>query len=158
MNGRLKTGTEVFFESESLFMRARHVFVVLSLALCTTTLCVADDASMSSVFKQFMSAPDSPIILRGDYFKATQVAYQDFAKVIERKAREAQSLASNDRELSSKLAKLENYDISVDQTPSSYIVQFGPTVRDNAHDVFGGGARYVIDRKTFLISEKVGLK
>jgi hypothetical protein len=139
-------------------MRARRVIVVLWLAFCTTTLCVADDVSMSSVFKQFMSAPDSPIILRGDYFEATQVAYKDFAKVLERKAHEAQSATGNDRELSAKLAKLENYDISVDQTPSSYIVQFGPTVRDHAHEVFGGGARYVIDRKTFSIVEKVGLK
>jgi hypothetical protein len=139
-------------------MRARDVFLVLCLAFCTSTLCLADDASMSSVFKQFMSSPDSPIILRGDYFKATSVAYKDFAKVLAKKAQEAQSATGNDRELSAKLAKLENYDISVDQTASSYIVQFGPTVRDNAHAVFGGGARYVIDRKTFSISQKVGLK
>ena len=113
---------------------------------------------MSSAFKQFMSAPDNPIILRGDYFKATLVAYRDFAKVLARRAHEAHSATAKDQDLSAKLAKLENYDISIDQTPSSYIVQIGPTVRDKAHEVFGGGMRYVIDRKAFTISEKVGLK
>lgn len=139
-------------------MRVANIFAFLSLVFCATTFCAADESSMSSAFKQFMSAPDSPIILRGDYFKATLVAYQDFAKVLARKAHEAHSATVSDRGLSAKLAKLENYDISVDQTSSSYIVQFGPTVRDSAHDVFGGGMRYVIDRKTFSISEKVGLK
>ena len=139
-------------------MRLRHVFTAMPLFLCMTTFCAADEASVSSVFKQFMAAPDSPTILRGDYLRATLVAYQDFAQVLARRAREAHSPKANDQELSARLAKLENYDISIDQTPSTYIVQFGPTVRDSAHEVFGGGMRYVIDRGAFTISKKVGLK
>jgi hypothetical protein len=139
-------------------MRAFHGLAVLCLAVCATSFCAADEAAMSSVFKQFMAAPDSPIILRGDYLKATLVAYQDFAKTLLRKAGEASSNGANNPELAAKLSKIENYDISIDQTPSSYVVQFGPKVRDNASDVFGGGAQYVIDRKTFTVSKKVGLK
>ena len=140
-------------------MQAIRVLAVLLLAFRWTALNAADEASMGTAFKEFMSAPDRPVILRGDYLKASMVAYQDFAKRLARKASEAQSRTANDREFSERLSKLENYDISIDQTPSSYVVQFGPTVRGNVFGVvFGGGMRYVIDRRTFAISERVGLK
>jgi hypothetical protein len=141
-----------------LLMRAISFLAVLSLVFGWTAFCAADEASMGAVFKQFMSAPDSPVILRGDYLKASMVAYQDFAKHLVRVTSEAHSKTTNDRVLSDQLSKLENYDISVDQTPTSYIVQFGPTVRNSAHVVFGGGMRYIIDRNTFAIADKVGLK
>jgi hypothetical protein len=139
-------------------MRAIHILAVLLLGSAAAVPCAAGETSMSSVFKQFMSNPDSPIILRGDYLKATLVAYQDFKKVLSREAVEANSNGSDHKEFAVRLSKIENYDISIDQTPTSYIVQFGLTVRDKAYVVFGGGFQYLIDRKTFAISKKVGLK
>jgi hypothetical protein len=73
---------------------------------------------------------DAPIILRRDYLKATLVAYQDFKKELSREAAEAISNGSDDKEPAVRLAKIENYNISIDQMPFSYIAQFGLTVRD----------------------------
>jgi hypothetical protein len=138
-------------------MRVIQVFAVLSLVFGPPALCAADEASMAAVFKQFMATPDRPTILRGDYLKAAIVAYQDFARHLAQLAAETHSNTGN--EMTDKLSKLENYDISVDQTPSFYVVQFGPTVRDNIFGVmFGGGVRYEIDRRTFAISNRVSVK
>jgi hypothetical protein len=138
--------------------RAIHAFVFICAAFGTPAFSAADEASMSAVFKQFMATPDEPAILRGDYFKATMAAYQDFAKLLSRKAKQAHSDNTGDSQLASKLSKIENYDISIDQTPSSYIVQLGPTVRDSEDVVFGGGARYEIDRSSFAITKRTYLK
>lgn len=35
-----------------------------------------------------------------------------------------------------------------------YAVSFGPTIRGDAPEIFGGGAQYLIDGKTFEIKEK----
>jgi hypothetical protein len=117
--------------------------------LCFSALCTADETAMASTFKRFMEAPDSPVILRGDYLQAVLVAYKDFSKILA-----ARSAQASDPDLS----KLQNYDISIDQTAATVIVQFGPTVRDKAHVVFGGGAQYVVDRSTFAIMQKTLLK
>jgi hypothetical protein len=128
--------------------------VFLSGSLLSNTLCLGDEASMSSAFKQFMAAPDNPIILRGDYLKATSVALRDFQTILARRG----DHAGQSPESTLNLSLLENYDVSIDQTASSYIVQFGPTVRNHATVVFGGGARYVIDRSRFAITQKTMLK
>lgn len=139
-------------------MRAIQILAVLLLGVAAGGPCAADETSMASAFKQFMSNPDNPIILRGDYLKATLVAYQDFRKELSGKTVEANSNKSDHQEFAVRLSKIENYDLSIYQTPSSYIVQFGPAVRDKADVVFGGGFKYVIDRRTFAISKRVGLK
>jgi hypothetical protein len=112
---------------------------ILLVALCLTNVCIAD------------------VILRGDYLKAAEVASKDLLKTLSQRGEEARSSKSSDPALASKLSKIENYDISIDQTPTSFILQLGPTVRDQSV-VFGGGARYVIDRSTFAITEKTFLK
>ena len=139
-------------------MRLPPACILLVALLCLTSICTADETSMAAAFKQFMETPDKPIILRGDYLKAAEVASKDFSKTLLQRGEEARSGKSNDSALASKLSKIENYDISIDQTPTSFILQFGPTVRDQSAVVFGGGARYVIDRSTFAITEKTLLK
>jgi hypothetical protein len=122
-----------------MMRNSRWLLVVFGCFLATS-LCLADDVSMGEAFKQFMAAPDRPVILRGDYFRATSVAYRDFSK---EKGGHSQ---------------MQNYDVSIDQTPTTYIVQFGPAMKDPSEVVFGGGARYVIERTSFRILSRTFLK
>ena len=122
----------------SIMRNPRWLLIVFSCLV--TSLCLADDVSMGEVFRQFMAAPDRPVIVRGDYFRATSVAYGDFAK---EKGGHSQ---------------MQNYDVSIDQTPTTYIVQFGPAMKDPSEVVFGGGARYVIERTSFRILSRALLK
>lgn len=138
--------------------RLLRVCVTVGALLCLATLGTADEVSMSAAFKRFMAAPDNPIILRGDYLKAAQVAYQDFSKILSQKSEDARTGRAGDPALSDKLSKLENYDVSIDQTPTTFVVQFGPTVRDKGLDVSGGGASYIVDRSTFALKQKTMLK
>ena len=120
------------------------------LGALSISISLADDASMGTAFKQFMASPDSPIILRGDYLKAVTIAFHDFSS--SKTFRSPQQDANGP-------AAMEDFDFSIDLTPNSYIVQFGPKVRgDPSHVVFGGGARYEIDRASFKILERTGLK
>lgn len=127
---------------------------VMCLSVTLGGVCRADDAS-SSVTEQFMKNPDLPVIVRGDYFKAIEAAYQDFSKVLAQRERESQSPDSANPQLALRMSKIQNFDIHVGQTPASYTVWFRPTMRDTAHVVMGGGATYTLDRRTFLILKKV---
>ena len=117
-------------------------------------VCLAEEGA-SSVTQRFMNNPDLPVIVRGDYFKAIQVAYHDFSTVLARRARDANSSDNANRDSALRLSKIENYDIHVEQAPSSYTVWFRPTMRDTVDVVMGGGATYTVDRKTFSITKKV---
>jgi hypothetical protein len=111
---------------------------------------LADDASMAAAFKQFIATPDSPIVLRGDYLRAVTTAYRDFST--------SKTFRSARQDARARV-EMEDYDFSVDLTAKSFIVQFGPKVRgDPSHVVFGGGARYEIDRASFKIVDRTGLK
>jgi hypothetical protein len=128
---------------------------LVSFLIFTSTIGLADDSRMGSAFKQYMEAPDNPVILRGDYFRATLVAYRDFAKELSRRAH------GNDPKLSSQTPgafDIQEYDISIDQDPTSFIVQFGAAARNPSHVVFGGGANYIIDRSSFAILKRTLLK
>lgn len=113
---------------------------------------------LSTAARKQLRELEKPIVLRGDYFRAVQVAYEDFSHELANKESGAKSLDADSEKLVHWLARIENYDIHVDQSPSSYIVQFDVTMRNHAPLVFGGGARYIIDRTTFVVTEKVGLK
>lgn len=96
-----------------------------------------------AALKEFIASLDKPIILRGDYLRAAQVAYQnDFSEFI------AKNRAGT------ALSKVENYDLSIEQQNGNFIVTFAPTIRNNMPEIFGGGAHYVIDSNTFEIKEK----
>jgi len=136
-------------------MRLLNSFVIVCILVCSSSAGIADDTQMAAAFKHYMAAPDSPVILRGDYFKASLVAYRDFAKILASRAR---SDDSKNATSSPNLSDIQNYNISIDQTSSSIIVQLGPGTRDPSYVVFGGGAHYVIDRATFKILDRTLLK
>jgi hypothetical protein len=137
--------------------RAGIFTAIMMFAVTSSGVCLADDASIS-VTEQFMKNPDLPVIVRGDYFKAIQVAYHDFSKDLAQRARDSHSPDSANPELALRVSKIENYDIHVEQTPSSYTVWFRPTMRDTANIVMGGGATYTVDRNTFSITKKAPSK
>jgi hypothetical protein len=117
-----------------------------------------DQLTLSPAAKRQLKKLDEPIVLRGDFFKAVQAAYDDFAKDLATKETSSSPQDPESIELVRWLSKIENYDIDVEQSSSSYVVLFGVTLRDNAPLVFGGGARYVIDKQTFQIVEKKKFK
>jgi hypothetical protein len=56
------------------------------------------------------------------------------------------------------LSHVENYDIDVAQTSTTFVVSFSPTVRGNPPIILGGTVKYEIDRKTLQILEKRSIK
>ena len=133
--------------------------MVVALVLCSVSY--GEETPPSPVARDYLKKMNQPIVLRGDYYKAVTTAYQDFTKTLEENKRIAESNATTEylRKVHMHLSNIENYDINVSQTESSYIVSFGVTFRDgNPFLVMGGGVRYVIDRNTFSIKERVLLK
>lgn len=111
----------------------------------------SDQTEQPAAVKEYLASLEQPVVLRGDYLKAVEVAYrEDFLKHIENK--------QGDTFLSGFLSKIENYDIHIEKKENDFIVTFGPSMRNNAPDIFGGGARYVIDSKSFIIKDKVYTK
>lgn len=128
-----------------------QLMFVLSLAFMPFLKAFADQAEQPAPVKEYLASLEQPIILRGDYLKAVDVAYRDdFLQHIQSR--------KGDTFLSDFLSKIENYDIHIEQKENDFIVTFGPTMRNNAPDIFGGGARYVIDSKSFVIKEKIYMK
>lgn len=132
--------------------------IVLATLLCSIALPYAKgETPYTPQAKEYLRKLDEPILLRGDYFKATMVAYHDFLKTkLASNAAMANIYARNgNKELYIKLSKIENFDISIEQSESFYTVDIGPTLRGDMPIVFGGGAVYQIDKKTFLIKSKM---
>ena len=133
--------------------------IILVALLCTAGLpCAEGETPYTPQAKEYLRKLDEPIILRGDFFKAALVAYNDFLKVLEMSAAEANMSAPEKKDLYTKLSKIENFDMSIEQSESLYTVQIGPTLRGDMPMVFGGGARYQIDKETFSIKSKTLLK
>ena len=118
----------------------------------------ADTPQLSAEAKKHLKKLDEPIFLRGDYFKAVQVAYEDFRRVLAAKVEFGNSRDPDDAADIQWLANIENYDIYVEQTATSYVVQFDVTLRNNPPMIFGGRTRYTIDRSTFAITQMGSLK
>ncbi len=100
---------------------------------------------------------ERPITLRGDFLKAVNVAWTDFSLRKSKElggARKRSDFDPANSEMFDYLSKMESYDIQVKKTDSQIVVYIGPTLRDNAPIIFGGDARYWIDRKQFTISKK----
>ena len=119
------------------------------------------ESEKPNAIKEYVASLDKPITLRGDYFKAILAAYElDFSKYIYRNKQEIanRKKANKDYELFEFLLDLRNYDIFVEMKGRDYEVNFAPTLRNNAPDIFGGGASYKIDSHTFLIKEKLYTK
>jgi len=104
--------------------------------------------------REFLNNPDRPIVVKGDYFKALLVAYGDFSKILVKHAADVGAPGSANPELARRLSKIEAYDIYVELSGETYLIHIAPTIRDQAHVVFGGGATYTISRKDFKIIDR----
>jgi hypothetical protein len=134
---------------------------LLMLLMMFSSASYAAEPAPSPAAREYLEKLEKPIILRGDYFKAVTVAYEDFARTLNahRTNAEPTMTPASDREIQLYMSKIENYDINVRHTDSTYIVAFGVTFRGgDPFMVTGGGMRYVIDRSTFVIKEKVPVK
>ena len=126
-------------------------FATLLLALGSSSL--AQDSHMSAL-SDFLDHPDKPIYVRGDYFRAIQVAYGDFAKVLARRRVKTSGVPDQDSsEYPMRMSRIEYYDIYVEESGDSYRIHIAPTRRDPLHEVFGGGATYIVDRVSFKITD-----
>lgn len=103
--------------------------------------------------KEYLTKLDEPIILRGDFFRAVMAAYEDFGKLLRKRAQEAPT--ATNQMLTERLSKVDNFDINVERSEGTIVVEFVVTVRGGHDPVFGGGARYIIDGTTFAITEKI---
>ena len=110
--------------------------------------------TLSATEQKQVKALDRPVVLRGDYFKAVESAYSDFAKYLASKRTESAPQDEDNRKLVDWLSSIENYDIHVRQMSASYQVRFEVTLRNNSPPVFGGGASYLIDGSSFQIIRK----
>lgn len=112
-------------------------------------------AAETPMQRAYLKRLDEPVLLRGDYFKATMSAYSDFEHELSKNASAATAPDTPNPSLASWLSKIENYDIHVSQSAGHIVVQFNPTVRGKFMPVLGGGARYEIDKVSFTILSKV---
>lgn len=91
---------------------------------------------------------NSEIIVKGEYVRACDVAFQDFLGVLERRAGDQY------------LGRIENYNFEVSKGNDAkgrvrYKVWVTPRSDQEHPGFFGGDAVYEIDAKTFQIIEKV---
>jgi hypothetical protein len=122
------------------------------LASLLSTSCA--QAAETPMQHEYLKKLDQPILLRGDFFKATMSAYSDFKSELLKNANAASAVDTPNPSLASWLSKIENYDINVSQSGGHIVVTFNPTVRGKFMPVLGGGARYEIDKETFAILKK----
>jgi len=138
----------------------RFCLIVLIVIFSTASFAETPQAP-SPVAREYLQNLEKPIILRGDYFKAVTAAYDDFEQILQKRraAAESATTAPADRDRLVRLSSIENYDIRVRDTRSSYIVTFGVTFRGEAPLMtMGAGMRYVVDRNSFAINEKAPAK
>jgi hypothetical protein len=100
----------------------------------------------------------APVLIRGDYFKAITVAFEDFSKRLARDESKSKALSGEEATRFAWLSHIENYDVNVEQTESMFLVYFSPTVRGEAPIILGGVVKYQIDRKTFQVATKTSIK
>jgi len=113
-----------------------------------------DTSDLTPAQAAYLEKLNQPVLLRGDYFRATMVAYDDFSHNLRRNAEAATLPETQNKPLAEWLSKIEDFDIDVSQTKDSFILDFRPTVRGSFGPVFGGGARYVVDRISFKITSR----
>jgi hypothetical protein len=95
------------------------------------------------------------VVIRGDYFHAATVAYEDFShKLRERVKKTAAPDGTGNRELTGYLSRIENFNIQVGFGHGRYNVWMIPRASEDFPGGFGGDALYVIDAKEFKILER----
>jgi hypothetical protein len=127
-----------------------HVVRVLELMMGRATLVML---LMISGVAYSASAPkdadwlNEEIVLRGDYFRAAAVAYEDFSKLLAQRG-------LGDSEYGRYMSKIDNYNFKVATGRTRYVVWISPRVSAEYPDIFGGSATYILDASTFKIIEK----
>jgi hypothetical protein len=136
-------------------------FYYTSLGMVAITLIFSSGSIAQEInrnaLSEFLDHPDKPIYVRGDYFKAIFAAYNEFSKIFAKRKAESVAPKTDNSKLSSRLSKIENYDIYVEETSGSYSVHFSPTRREPLHEVFGGSATFVVDSASFRIIDRTFL-
>jgi hypothetical protein len=91
------------------------------------------------------------IVIRGDYFHAAMVAYEDFSKRLH--ARQATSGAA-DPKFADYMSNIDNFNLKVAAGGTRYVVWINPRGSREFPVIFGGDALYILDFSTFKIVEK----
>jgi len=94
------------------------------------------------------------VVIRGDYFRAAQAAYEDYSKKLLKRAQEAAQDGTSDKKLSEYLSHIENFNIQVGAGHGRYTVWVLARASEDFPVIFGGDALYVIDARDFKILEK----
>jgi hypothetical protein len=139
--------------------------VVAALLYAFAVPCSWGEQPYTPQAKEYLRKLDEPIVLRGDYFRAAMVAYKDFLHSrLAKNAKLANAYSANGQvpsrnaDVYTMLSKIENFDMHIQQSDSTYTVEIGPTLRGDMPLMFGGGMIYEIDKKTFAITSKSHLK
>jgi hypothetical protein len=135
-----------------------ELLALSTLCICLLSVRMVHGADLSTAQKEYLKKLDGPVLLRGDYFKAITIAYEDFAKRLARDESKSKILNGEEATRFQWLSHIENYDINIEQTDTMFIVYFSPTVRGDAPIILGGGIKYEFDRKTFQMAEKTPIK
>ncbi len=96
------------------------------------------------------------LLIRGDYFRAASVAYEDFSKQLARHLADANnpSAAPSTRDLGKYLSTIDHYNVKVGMGRTRYAVWISPRSSEDFPAIFGGEGLYVLDVTTFKILEK----
>ncbi len=95
------------------------------------------------------------VVIKGDYFRASVVAYEDFSRKLRQRVQEtAAPGGTGSKELTRYLSRIENFDIHVGFGHGRYNVSMIPHASKDFPGGFGGDALYVIDAKEFKIVDK----
>ncbi|HWX35835.1 MAG TPA: hypothetical protein VNZ53_51515 [Steroidobacteraceae bacterium] len=143
--------------------RRRPPFARLLLALITLIfhplfVQAVHGAELSAAQTEYLKKLDEPVLLRGDYFKAITIAYEDFSKRLARNESKSKIVNGAETTRFQWLSHIQNYDIHIEQTDTMFLVYFSPTVRGDPPIILGGVAKYEIDRKTFQVAAKTTIK
>lgn len=95
------------------------------------------------------------VVIKGDYFRAAMVAYEDFSQKLRQRVKETAAPGGmGNKELTGYLSRIESFNIQVGFGHGRYNVWMIPRASEDFPGGFGGDALYVIDAKEFKILEK----
>jgi len=93
------------------------------------------------------------IVIRGDYFHAAMVAYEDFSKRLH--ARQATPPnGAGDPKFADYMSNIDNFNLKVASGGTRYVVWINPRGSREFPVIFGGDALCILDSSTFKMVEK----
>ena len=98
---------------------------------------------------------NAEIVIRGDYFRAALVGYDDYKKKLLKRAQEAAAPdGTGDKKLATYLSDIEHFNIRVGFGHGQYEVSIAARASEEFPVIFGGDAIYIIDANDFKVLEK----